>query len=229
MKRQASRWTGLVTLGCALTMLAACGQTKMIATTGKIRQHMVANNYPAALATLRQAKKKKAFKEQDRVMFWMDEGMILHLLGRYKESNQVLERAEQRSEELFTKSIRKNMVIVWIASIFVNIGMWFERFVITITSLHRDFLPSSWEYFSPTAVDILMLVGSFGLFFTLFLLFLRFLPLVAMAEVKTVMPQAVHGGVHEGESSMADYWPDRPDAEHRHLKVDGDDTPRGEG
>ena len=127
------------------------------------------------------------------------------------------------------KSIRKNMVIVWIASIFVNIGMWFERFVITITSLHRDFLPSSWEYFSPTLVDILMLVGSFGLFFTLFLLFLRFLPLVAMAEVKTVMPQAVHGGVHEGESSMADYWPDRPDAEHRHLATDEGDKPRGEG
>ncbi len=65
--------------------------------------------------------------------------------------------------------------------------MWFERFVITVTSLARDFLPSSWGYFSPTAVDILMLIGSFGLFFTLFLLFCRFLPIVAMSEVKQVM------------------------------------------
>jgi molybdopterin-containing oxidoreductase family membrane subunit len=68
--------------------------------------------------------------------------------------------------------------------------MWFERFVITVTSLHRDFLPSSWGYFTPTWIDIGLLVGSFGLFLTLFLLFLRFVPMVAMAEVKGVMPQA---------------------------------------
>jgi molybdopterin-containing oxidoreductase family membrane subunit len=77
------------------------------------------------------------------------------------------------------------MVII---SIFVNIGMWFERYVITITSLARDYLPSSWSYFYPTPVDIMMLVGSFGLFMTLFLLFCRFLPIIAMAEVKTVVP-----------------------------------------
>ena len=82
------------------------------------------------------------------------------------------------------------MVIV---CIFVNIGMWFERFVITITSLSRDFVPSSWSYFHPTWVDISMLVGSFGLFFTLFLLFCRFLPIIAMAEVKSIMP---HGDDH---------------------------------
>jgi molybdopterin-containing oxidoreductase family membrane subunit len=82
------------------------------------------------------------------------------------------------------------MVVV---CIFVNIGMWFERFVITITSLCRDFLPSSWAYFHPTGVDIAMLIGSFGLFTTLFLLFCRFLPVIAMAEVKGVMP---HGSGH---------------------------------
>ncbi len=76
-----------------------------------------------------------------------------------------------------------------IICIFINIGMWFERFVITVTSLSRDFLPSSWGYFKPTPIDWLMLIGSFGLFFTLFLLFCRFLPVVAMAEVKSVMPQ----------------------------------------
>ncbi|HCS53548.1 NrfD/PsrC family molybdoenzyme membrane anchor subunit [Rubinisphaera sp.] len=77
------------------------------------------------------------------------------------------------------------MVII---CIFINIGMWFERFVITVTSLSRDFLPSSWGYFKPTMIDVLMLIGSFGLFFTLFLLFCRLLPVVAMAEVKSVMP-----------------------------------------
>ena len=72
--------------------------------------------------------------------------------------------------------------------IFVNIGMWFERFVITVTSLCRDFLPSSWAYFRPTEIDIMMLIGSFGLFTTLFLLFCRFLPVIAISEVKTVIP-----------------------------------------
>jgi len=72
----------------------------------------------------------------------------------------------------------------------VTVGMWFERFVIFIVSLHRDFLPSSWDMFAPTWVDMGMLIGSFGLFFTMFLLFLRFLPIVAAAEVKSVMPQA---------------------------------------
>lgn len=76
--------------------------------------------------------------------------------------------------------------------ILVNVGMWFERFVIVVTSLSRDFLPSSWGYFRPTAIDLLMLLGSFGLFFTLFLLFCRYLPMVAMAEVKTVMNHAAH-------------------------------------
>ena len=78
------------------------------------------------------------------------------------------------------------MVII---CVFVNIGMWFERFVITITSLCRDFVPSSWAYFHPTWIDILMLIGSFGLFFTLFTLFCRYLPVIAMAEVKGVMPR----------------------------------------
>jgi molybdopterin-containing oxidoreductase family membrane subunit len=81
-------------------------------------------------------------------------------------------------------------------SVIVNVGMWFERFVIVVTSLSRDFLPSNWGYFKPTIVDVLMFVGSFGLFFTLFLLFCRFLPMVAMAEVKAIMPHTDHG--HSG-------------------------------
>ena len=68
--------------------------------------------------------------------------------------------------------------------------MWFERFVIVVSSLASDFLPSSWDYFSPTIYDIGFLAGSFGLFFTLFLLFLRFLPMIAMSEVKSILPRA---------------------------------------
>ncbi|MGE3608314.1 MAG: NrfD/PsrC family molybdoenzyme membrane anchor subunit [Bacteriovoracaceae bacterium] len=90
------------------------------------------------------------------------------------------------------KKIRNNLVIVFIVSIFVNIGMWFERFVIITTSLHRDFLPSSWAMFSPTWVEICTFIGSFGLFFTMFFLFVRFLPAVAISEVKTVLNFAKH-------------------------------------
>jgi molybdopterin-containing oxidoreductase family membrane subunit len=88
------------------------------------------------------------------------------------------------------KKARTNVVVLFIASIFVNIGMWFERFVITVTSLHRDFMPSSWDYYSPTFWDVSTFLGSFGLFTTLFMLFIRFLPAIAMAEIKTVMPEA---------------------------------------
>jgi hypothetical protein len=88
------------------------------------------------------------------------------------------------------KKLRTSVVFVWIVSIFVNIGMWFERFVIIVTSLHRDYLPSSWGYFTPSWVDIMTFVGSFGLFMTLFLLFIRFLPVIAISEVKGVTPQA---------------------------------------
>jgi molybdopterin-containing oxidoreductase family membrane subunit len=100
---------------------------------------------------------------------------------------------------LWFKWARTNLIIVFIVANFVNAGMWFERFVIIVTSLHRDFLPSSWGSYAPTWVDLGLLAGSFGLFFTGFLLFCKFLPVVAMAEVKTVMPQAHahhHGNGH---------------------------------
>lgn len=87
---------------------------------------------------------------------------------------------------LWIKAIRTNLALVFIISIIINIGMWFERFVIITTSLHRDFLPSSWAMYSPTWVEICTFIGSFGLFFTLFLLFIRFLPAIAVAEVKSV-------------------------------------------
>jgi len=87
------------------------------------------------------------------------------------------------------KKIRNNLLIVFIISILVNVGMWFERFVIIVISLHRDFLPANWSYFKPTWVDICTYIGTFGLFFTCFLLFMRFLPMIAVSEVKGVTPQ----------------------------------------
>src|SRR5260221_5523673 len=100
------------------------------------------------------------------------------------------------------KWFRTRMIVVFMLSILVNIGMWFERFVIVITSLHRDFIPSNCGYYKPTWVDICTYLGTFGLFFTFFLLFIRFLPLIAIAEVKGVTPQAdphsVSGGAKAG-------------------------------
>lgn len=88
------------------------------------------------------------------------------------------------------KKVRNSIGALFIISILINIGMWFERFVIVVTSLSRDFLPANWDYYRPTFWDIATFVGSFGLFLTLFLLFVRFVPIISMAEVKGVLPQA---------------------------------------
>ena len=88
------------------------------------------------------------------------------------------------------KKVRQNLLVVFILSILVNVGMWFERFVIVVVGLYREFLPANWAYFKPTWVDICTFLGTFGLFFTCFLLFMRFLPMIAVSEVKGVTPQA---------------------------------------
>ncbi|MEM7367013.1 MAG: NrfD/PsrC family molybdoenzyme membrane anchor subunit [Bacteroidota bacterium] len=85
------------------------------------------------------------------------------------------------------KSLRRNMVFTFIISLFINVGMWFERFVIIVTSLHRDFLPSSWAGYYPTWVEAGILAGTFGLFMFCFFLFSKFLPVVNMFEVKTLV------------------------------------------
>ncbi len=101
------------------------------------------------------------------------------------------------------KKIRTSIPFMFAIAIFVNVGMWFERFVITVTSLSRDYLPSSWGYYTPTIYDIGILIGSFGLFFTLLLLFTRTMPVVSIAEVKAVVEgsQPTHHGLghHLGE------------------------------
>ena len=112
-------------------------------------------------------------------------------LGPYAWAYWIMVTCNVISPQIFWfKKARTSIPILFVLSIVINIGMWFERFVIIVTSLHRDFLPSSWGYFTPTIWDVVCLLGSFGLFFTMFCLFVRFLPMVATAEVKTVLPQA---------------------------------------
>lgn len=94
------------------------------------------------------------------------------------------------------KRFRESVPVMFVASILINIGMWFERFVIIVTSLHRDYLPSSWGYFRPTYVDICTFVGTLGLFMTFFLLFIRFLPVIAISEVKGVLAHEKHVEKH---------------------------------
>jgi Ni/Fe-hydrogenase subunit HybB-like protein len=83
--------------------------------------------------------------------------------------------------------VRRNLIVVFIISIFINIGMWFERFIIIVASLQREYLPSAWLDYAPTPIEIAILIGVLGLFFTMFLLFCRFVPVIAMAEIKGVL------------------------------------------
>jgi hypothetical protein len=95
---------------------------------------------------------------------------------------------------------RRSFPAMVLVAVGVTVGMWFERFVIIVSSLHQDFLPTSWHDFAPTLVDLGILLGSFGLFFTMVLLFARVLPVIATSEMKAVLPgaQPAHGALHEG-------------------------------
>jgi Ni/Fe-hydrogenase subunit HybB-like protein len=90
------------------------------------------------------------------------------------------------------KKVRTNVPMLWVTSVLINVGMWCERFNIVVTSLHRDFIPSKWENYAPTWVDISLFIGTIGLFSTLFLLFLKFVPAVAVTEVKELRHELAH-------------------------------------
>jgi Ni/Fe-hydrogenase subunit HybB-like protein len=94
------------------------------------------------------------------------------------------------SQLFWFRKLRTWIPAIFVISILINIGMWFERFVIIVTSLHRDFLPSSWAMYAPTITEVGLLVGSFGLFFTAFLIFLRLFPVISINEVKGVLRYA---------------------------------------
>jgi molybdopterin-containing oxidoreductase family membrane subunit len=91
---------------------------------------------------------------------------------------------------LWAKRVRASVVALWMLSIVINIGMWLERFVIIVTSLHRDFLPSSWGMYRPSFWDWSTYVGTIGLFLTLLFLFIRFLPMISIFEMRTMVPGA---------------------------------------
>jgi molybdopterin-containing oxidoreductase family membrane subunit len=91
---------------------------------------------------------------------------------------------------LWLKRVRMNVPLLFVLSIVVNVGMWLERYVIIVTSLHRDFLPSSWGMYSGTIWDWSTYIGTIGLFLTLMFLFIRVLPMISIFEVRTLLPQA---------------------------------------
>src|SRR5712671_347701 len=91
---------------------------------------------------------------------------------------------------LWIKKLRSNLLVLWLISFVVSIGMWLERFVIVVTSLHRDFLPSSWGFYSPTQWDWAMFIGTIGFFFALLFPFIRFLPMISIFEMRTILPEA---------------------------------------
>src|SRR4030095_1234687 len=94
---------------------------------------------------------------------------------------------------LWFRRVRTSALPLFIVSLIVNVGMWLERFVFIVTSLHRDFLPSSWGRYAPTIWDIATFTGTIGLFLTLLFLFLRFLPMISIFEMRTILPQAKVG------------------------------------
>lgn len=102
---------------------------------------------------------------------------------------------------LWIKSFRRNIAVLFTVAMFVNVGMWLERFVIIVTSLHRDFLPSSWDMYYPTRWDFMTFFGTIGLFLTLMFLFVRILPMISIFEMRTLLPEATpkqktEGGAH---------------------------------
>jgi molybdopterin-containing oxidoreductase family membrane subunit len=86
--------------------------------------------------------------------------------------------------------VRASVPALFVIAMFVNVGMWLERFVIVATSLHRDFLPSSWGMYYPTFWDYATFLGTIGLFLTLLFLFIRFLPMISIFEMRTLVPEA---------------------------------------
>lgn len=99
-------------------------------------------------------------------------------------------------QALWSRRVRANVFLLWILSLVINVGMWLERYVIVITSLHRDFLPSSWGMYHPTIWDWATFVGTIGLFLSLLFLFIRGLPMISIFEMRTLVPQARRGGGH---------------------------------
>ncbi len=90
---------------------------------------------------------------------------------------------------MWFRKVRSSVPALFVISLIVNVGMWLERFVIVVTSLHRDFLPSSWGMYYPTRWDYMTFVGTIGLFLTLLYLFIRYLPVISISEMRTLVEE----------------------------------------
>ena len=99
-------------------------------------------------------------------------------------------------QPLWFKAVRSSPIALFVVSMFVNVGMWLERYVIVVTSLHRDFLPSSWGMYYPTKYDWSFYIGTIGMFLCLMYLFVRVLPAISIFEVRTLVPRNNKGGQH---------------------------------
>jgi hypothetical protein len=93
-------------------------------------------------------------------------------------------------QALWLRRVRNSVPLLFAISLIVNVGMWLERFIIVVTSLHRDFLTSAWGMYSPTIWDWSTFIGTLGLFVALLFLFLRFLPMISIFEMRTILPEA---------------------------------------
>jgi molybdopterin-containing oxidoreductase family membrane subunit len=111
---------------------------------------------------------------------------------------------------LFSQKLRRNTIWLFILSLFINLGMWFERFVIVVPSLSHEFEPWQWTTYAPTWVDYSILAGSFGWFFMWFLLFIKQLPVLALAEIKEIVPPPVRRVHHHPPEPEHDYEPATP-------------------
>lgn len=120
----------------------------------------------------------------------------------------------------WVKKFRRNIALTFFLSIVVNIGMWFERFVIIGTTLARDYLPSSWSFYVPTWVEIGIFIGTLGLFFTMYLIFVRVAPVVAIAEVKSILKSS--GDQYSGPNAIHSHDHSHGDADHSHAHDDVD-------
>jgi molybdopterin-containing oxidoreductase family membrane subunit len=110
------------------------------------------------------------------------------IMGPYWWSYWAMMTCNVVSPQLFwVKKLRRNIPFTFVMSIVVNIGMWFERFVIIVTSTYRDWVPGSWSYYSPTWPEVGFYLGTFGLFFTCYFLFAKYCPVIAIAEIKFVL------------------------------------------
>ncbi len=160
---------------------------KIILLTGSIVGYAYLMELFVAWYSANQYEKGVFFNSRINQAFWGGSGYH----GYYSWAYYCMMFCNVISPQIFWfKRMRQNWIVVFIVCQFVNIGMWFERFVIIVTSLAQDYLPSSWGHYAPSWVEIWTFVGTFGIFLSLFLLFMRFLPMIAMSEVKLVTPAA---------------------------------------